>query len=243
MVGNHANALLNGIKTGSKAPRVVEVVGPAGAGKTSLCQAMVQSSQGFHESCFPDVRKLREAPFFVWNGLQLLPKILRLMMRGGRRLSRRGFAWLCILNGWPTVLQKEMRTHGKVIVLDQGPVFLLTEICELGPDSRYAKSARKMWRPFYGKWASVLDAIVWLDTQDGFLLQRIRNRDKAHPVKDESAEKAIGFLDHYRAAYEHSLSLLRACNPDLRVLRFDTNDATAAEIADYLVNEFGLSAS
>ena len=153
------------------------------------------------------------------------------------------FAWLCILNGWPTVLQKELRIPGKVIVLDQGPVFLLTEICELRPDSRAAKPTPNMWRHLYHKWASVLDAIVWLDTQDAFLLQRIRSRDKAHPVKDKCTEKAIGFLDRYRAAYEHSLSLLRACNPDLRVFRFDTNSATAAEIAAYLIGELGLSAS
>jgi deoxyadenosine/deoxycytidine kinase len=242
MFGNEATALRSENGTCSKVPRVVEIVGPAGAGKTSLCQAMVQSSQGFRESHFPDVRKPSDAPFFVWNGLQLLPRVLRLTIHSDRRLSRRKLAWLCILNGWPTVLRKEMKTRGQVIVLDQGPVFLLTEICELAPHSPYAESARKMWRTLYGRWASVLDAIVWLDTNDRFLLQRIRTRNKPHPVKDESAEKAIPFLDRYRVAYEHCLSLLRASNPYLQILRFDTNSATAAEIANDLVDRFGLSA-
>lgn len=170
MIGCQATALRGESRTCSEAPRVVEIVGPAGAGKTSLCQAMVQSSNGFREGHFPDVRQLGAVPFFVWNGLQLLPRILSLTMRGGRQLSRRRFAWLCILNGWPAVLLREVKTHGKVIVLDQGPVFLLTEICELAPPSSSANSAHKMWRPLYSRWASVLDAVVWLDTNDRVLV-------------------------------------------------------------------------
>jgi len=218
-------------------PRIVEIVGPAGAGKTTLCQALRYGNNSIHLSDFPDVRKISTAPFFIWNGLQIASTLLGLVQHNSRKLTRREFAWLSILNGWPAVLQRELKNN-KAMILDQGPVYLLTETSEFGPEFLKTKKAKKLWRCLYSRWAGMLNMIVWLDAADNDLLKRIRSREKDHVVKKESIETAFEFLACYRMAYERTISNLSAIQPGLYVLRFDTSLKSTEEIASQLLIEF-----
>jgi shikimate kinase len=242
MNGKRGKGVSENAEVDQRKPRVVEVVGPAGAGKTTLCRALTRSSEDIQASSFPNVRKLADTPFFFWNGLQLVPTLLRLRRRGSRKLTRREFAWLAILNGWPAVLQKQLRTNDKVILLDQGPVFLFTEIGEFGPEYLRTQHGENIFRALYGRWATLLDAIVWLDSSDADLQERIRTRDKEHPMKKQSADTVFAFLERYRSAYERTASLLMASRTDIRILRLDTNRRSPDEIADQLLIDLGLQA-
>jgi len=216
---------------------IVEFVGPAGVGKTTLCHALSRC-EDIQLSNFPDVRKISNAPFFVWNGLQISPALLSLRRHISRKLTRREFAWLSILYGWPTVLQKESQID-RVIILDQGPVYLLTETREFGPEFLRRQNTENLWRDLYSRWADTLDMIIWLDAEDADLLKRIRSRDKEHVVKNESAETTFEFLTGYRKAYERTISNLSLSHPGLKVLRFDTSRRSLEEIACRLLFEFG----
>ena len=222
-----------------KRPRIVEIVGPAGAGKTTLCK-LLSLSRGIRLSNFPDVRNVVNVPFFILYGLRLTPVLTRISRFGDRQLSRREFAWLTILSGWSTVLQKELKKNNSIILLDQGPVYLLSEISEFGP--RCLKDARteQVWQMWYHQWAAILDVIVWLDAADECLLERIRNREKQHIMKAESARVIFEFLGRYRRVYEHTLSSLAASRGDLKVFRFDTTRQAPEVIADQLLAEFDL---
>jgi hypothetical protein len=221
-----------------KIPRVVEIIGPAGAGKTSLYHALDKYEDRIWLSDFPDVRKLTNAPFFVRYGLQLVPTILRLHQRSSRQLSRREFAWMSILNGWPYVLQRDVKKSNKVIVLDQGPVYLLAEMREFGPEYLKSQDAEKFWQELFCRWADTLDMIVWLDTTDINLVERIRTRDQEHVVKNSSASIVFEFLARYRMAFEDVLSRLEANKSGPRVLRYDTSKLPSNEIAAALLAEF-----
>jgi hypothetical protein len=218
-------------------PRIVEIIGPAGAGKTTLCHVLRYCNGHIHLSNFPDVRKIAYAPFFIWNGLQISPALLGLSQRNSRKLTRREFAWLSILNGWPDVLQRELKNN-RVIILDQGPVYLLTETSEFGPEYLRRQKAESFWRGLYTRWAGMLDMIVWLDAVDTDLLKRIRGRDKEHVVKNESVETTFKFLARYRKAYERTISNLSANHHGLKVFRFDTSQQSPDEIARKLLFEF-----
>ena len=219
-------------------PRIVEIVGPAGAGKTTLCHALSHGNKSIHLGNFPDVRKISDAPFFIWNGFQIFSALLSLSQHNSRKLTRREFAWLSILHGWPGVLQNELK-NGKAIVLDQGPVYLLTETGEFGPQYLRKQKAENLWRDLYSRWANTLDLIVWLDAPDTDLLERIRSRDKGHVVKNESVETTFEFLAGYRNAYERTISSLTSNRIGLKTLRFDTSQKTPQEIASQLLFEFG----
>lgn len=186
---------------------------------------------------FPDVRKISYAPFFFWNGLQLSPTLLHLSWHNDRKLTRREFAWLSILNGWSGILQRDLKKN-KTIMLDQGPVYLLTETKELGPEYLRAPQAQKLWQTLYSRWAETLDMIIWLDAADIDLMKRIRSRDKEHIVKNESNETTFKFLARYREAYERTIYNLEINHMGLKILRFDTSQESPQEIADRLLLEF-----
>ncbi|MBI5962704.1 MAG: AAA family ATPase [Chloroflexi bacterium] len=218
-------------------PRIVEIIGPAGAGKTTLSRALSPCRKSFFVGNFPDVRKISNAPFFIRNGFQTLPALHKLPRGSSRKLTRREFAWLSILNGWSDILQKE--TKNKIVILDQGPVFLLTETREFGPEYLRNENADFLWQSLYSRWGNVLDMIVWLDAPDADLMSRIRHRDKGHVVKNESDETTFEFFARYRQAYERTISKLQANHSDLKILRFDTSQKSSDEIAYQLLFEFG----
>lgn len=224
-----------------KTPHVVEIIGPAGAGKTTLCHKLGKYQNQIHLGNFPNVRKITDTPFFVWYGLQLIPTLLRLHQSTSRELSRREFAWMSILNGWSFILHRDVKRTTKVIVLDQGPVYLLAEMREFGPEYLRSKEAEKLWQELYYRWAATLDMIVWLDAADNNLLERIQARDQEHVVKNDPAQKVFEFLARYRRVYGSVLSMLETNKSSLRVLRFDTSKQQPGEIVDYLSAEFGFS--
>ena len=205
--------------------RVVEIVGPAGAGKSTLYQAL-HGRDNFHLDNFPDVRRLASLPFFLWNGARVIGSL-----RGLGGLSRRELAWMAILRGWPALLQK---TNPRVTVLDQGPVYLMTELREFGPAALRTSVADAWWRDLSARWSQTLDLIIWLDADDADLLERIRTREKAHIVKDASAEETLSFLNRYRAAYERVMADLH-----VPILRFDSSRMTTTQIAENLLRELG----
>ena len=222
-----------------KKPRIVEIIGPAGAGKTTLCNELSRNGNGILLSNFPDVRKVANAPFFISYGSRLIPIIMDRPHPGDRWLSRREFAWLTILNGWSNILQRELKKNNDIILLDQGPVYLLTETYEFGPEYLRKKNTAKLfWKDLYSRWADILDLVVWLDAADADLIERIRSRDKDHPVKNRSIETSLEFLGCYRRAYERTISYLLASQSRLKILRFDTTETSLQEIESRLLQEF-----
>jgi deoxyadenosine/deoxycytidine kinase len=222
-------------------PGIVEIIGLAGAGKTTLSKALGKYPDHFRLSRFPSVHQIASAPFFIRYGAPLLPNLFRLYRRTSRQLGQREFAWMTILSGWPDILQQQANKGQKVIVLDQGPVYLLAEFKEFGPEYLQSERAEKLWQKIYCRWAGTLDLIVWLDADNTYLMERIQNRAKGHKVKNESMTVVTDFLTRYRAAYDYVVSRLGTCPGGPRILRIDTGSRQPQETADYLLTTLGLS--
>ncbi len=229
------------VKQGPPKPRVVEIIGLAGAGKTTLYKALGSYPELFRLSRFPNVNKIANAPFLLRYGLPLLPNLFRLYRRDSRQLGPREFAWMTILTGWPNILIRDVNRTHQMIVLDQGPVYLLAEFKEFGPEYLQAERAEEFWQKVYCRWAGTLDMIVWLDADNAYLMDRIQTRAKGHMVKNESTPVVTDFLTRYRKAYDYVVSRLGACSGGPKILRIDTGMRQPQETADYLLAALGLS--
>src|SRR3990172_11041687 len=119
--------MLNNNAIKQKSPLIVELVGLAGTGKTTLARALVQRDEKI--LVIPDLglRKKEHIPIFVRHVPSLLPLFLR------RCRSSRWFTWdeikaMVYLKAWPRVLTQQAWNNGTVILLDHGPVFKLATL-------------------------------------------------------------------------------------------------------------------
>ena len=181
---------------------IVELVGPAGAGKTTLARGVsaVDSTvrSGLSLWGLPRRRLLRSA-------MTLLPTILAAGLNRSR-LRAGEIAQMIRLDALRQVVEDESSRH-RVIILDEGPVFALSWL-----DLFFARNGDHVpaaWRRgVIADWAKLLDVVVFIDATDITLANRIRTRDKPHMVKDLSDAEIFGFAAGFRRAFEQAIAEL-----------------------------------
>ena len=215
----------------------VEIIGPAGAGKSSLIQALEKSAPGIRAEDLPPVWKISYIPFFVKNILALVPMLSRLQGKGDRNLTRRELAWMAMLNGWPAILSKEACRDGNILLFDQGPIFLIAVLTQFGPTFLRSSSIQSWWDKVYARWMDTLDVVVWLDASDEILMQRIRHRQEDHLMKGESDQKLVDFLQVYRSVYGDVMKKLVMDNSKIHILRVDTGINSIDDVVIKVMSE------
>jgi adenylate kinase family enzyme len=212
---------------------IVELVGPAGAGKTTLSRVLRQRNKKILIGSDIQLRKIEHIPIFIRS----IPSSISLFLAQER--SERWFTWeelksIAYLKGWPHLLRNESY-RGQFVLLDQGPVYRLATLLGFGPQMPQKEADQKWWGDLYEAWACTLDMIVWLDASDDVLVKRINTRRKEHVIKGKSDPDAQQFLTRYRMAYLNVLSRLESYNGPT-VLPFDTGTLPVEQIADDILN-------
>ena len=200
---------------------VIELVGPACAGKTTLTRALTQGTTKIRVAPDIFVRRPEHLAVFLRNAPRLLPVLL-----WGDRKSR-SFTWeevksMVYLKAWTHVLTHSGADNNALLLLDQGPVFRLATLHAFGPDSVRKPAAARWWTARFQQWAPFLDLVVWLDAPDAILVKRINARARWHLVKGKSEQEASQFLDRYRASYRRVLTQL-SVNGGPKIISFDTS--------------------
>lgn len=182
---------------------IVELVGPAGAGKSSLALGVSEADSTVRAGLtlwgLPRARLLESA-------LALMPTLLRAGV-GRSRLRAGEWAQMVRLGALRRVVGSEARKH-RIIILDEGPVFALSWL-----DVFFARSGERVpaaWRQrVVADWATLLDVVVFIDASDLTLAHRIRTRPKPHMVKDRPDAEIFGFSAGFRRAFERAISELK----------------------------------
>jgi len=207
---------------------VIEIVGPAGAGKTTLVRAL-------RERCVdvqPNVRitRLRYLQFLVSIGASFLP-VFVLRYPRGRWFTWREIRSMVYLKAWHHVLADRSLRADVVTVMDHGPIYRLAVLHEFGPEITCSGVYRRWWEHVLQEWLATLDSIVWLDAPDEILLERVRSRNVWHTLKEKPGEDAHEFLRRYRKCYEYIVArMAEGGGPQPQC--FNTHEMSVPEIAD-----------
>ncbi len=183
---------------------VVELVGPAGAGKSTLAAMIPERDRRFSGTV--SVWRQPRRSLLISAGA-LLPTVMAALL-GGAPLKPSEIAQMIRIDALRRRLRRA-RAEGRAVLLDEGPVFALSQLLVFygrNGDPGYAAWRRRAIRA----WADLLDAVVHLDANDAVLAQRIKSRQQPHIYKDAPPEEIAAFCDAFRKAFDRVLSELAA---------------------------------
>lgn len=176
---------------------VVELVGPAGAGKSTLAQNVHRADDSVHVGLSLWGLPRRR---LIAGAIGLIPTIVGAAARR-RRLRWREIAQMIRLDALRRVLRRTKAGKRGIILLDEGPVFGISWL-DLAFAQRGARAPAKWRRRALRKWASLLDTVILLDARDTTLAGRIRTRAKRHRMMKGSDHAIRRFADGFRDAFE-----------------------------------------
>lgn len=217
---------------------IVEVLGPAGSGKTTVVRALRMrhlAAQDQLAVSWPE--KLR---FFSSITMQLLPSYLR-ECPGSRWLNREELRRMLYAKAWPNKLEQHAAS-GMITIVDHGPICMLGLVREFGPELVSSQCFARWSDAAITVLSAVLNIVLWLDAPDTTLVRRINLRENNHVLKGKPFREASVFLQRCRLSYEQILSALTV-RGGLKVLRFDTSTVSTDDIIDQLLQAIGSLAS
>ena len=180
-------------------PLLVELVGPAGVGKSALAERLTARSGVVRASVWNLPRWL-----LLESAARSLPLLLRLCYQA-RAVPARALQQVVRLNALYLFVRRRVG-QARVVVLDEGPVFALSWLQVFGhPRLRPDRTAR-WWRRTYAAWAAVLDRLIVLDAAAPVLAARLRHRRKPDDVyRRLTTHERLDVMARYHVAFARVL--------------------------------------
>ena len=192
---------------------VVELAGPAGAGKTTVARALVRSLPGARLASPPG--RLATVRSVVTAAPVLLAS--RSVAAPGRWWSEAEQRSV----GYLLACQRQVgEAAGEPLLLDHGPVFRLAMLVAGRPQALRHPVFGPWWWRTATAWGRLLDTVVVLDAPTDELIARIEARPREHRVRGADPREAERFVDAYRLAFDQVLRVVS--DEGTPVVRVDT---------------------
>lgn len=217
-------------RTAVAPPYLVEIVGAAGAGKSTLTRSIHRMEPDWSIADFIHTRTLGHLRYVVHG----VPRVFPILARGlgGRpRLTWREFKLLIYVTEWQRFLQRQPGRQHAVTLLDQGPIYALVRLKAEPGGLTAGVSFERWWNQMLELWSGRLGTIVYLDGPDRVLWSRINDRAQPHQTKGEAASVGQRFITHYRRLFDEVLDRIDALGGP-EILRFDTGETPTEQIAE-----------
>lgn len=206
-----------------KSPKIVEMIGPAGSGKTTIAKKLLDETFDVQTSISWQDDKLQ----CLKSCLYKFPDIVSLMLR---RVPLVCIEIMLSIEIRLAVLQKHKKRHFlpcRVLVLDQGPLLQLTTL-KLAYIKKYSVSNEITWlTALEAETTRTLDIVIWLDAGIETLQDRINRREQTHRMKGRSKEVMAQFFEDYRACFAEAT---RNGGSRILIKRIDTTQMSIDDV-------------
>lgn len=219
-------------------PLIIEIVGVAGSGKTSLARALSEGHDGWRLDGPLQMRNRRHLAVAA-RSTPRLGRIAAANLSQRRRLTWKESKYLLYVMEWQRHLSSTPAADHDVIMLDQGPVYVLTRFGTSVVPIAGCEPGSEWWRGRVGEWAYVLDAVIALDAPDPVLWERITARCRSHEALQRGPSAWSDFADSYRRSFATVLAAMESPGGP-RVIRYDTNTMSTAQVAEDVADRLGV---
>lgn len=219
-------------------PRVIEIIGVAGSGKSSLATSIAESHEGWRIEGPLEVKNKHHLRHVAHGG----PRLTRIMTRNlsqGRRLTWKESKYLLYVIEWRRRLASIPGWKSDVIVLDQGPVYVLTRFGTAEAPIVGCEPGDPWWNDIVTSWADTLDAVVALDAPDSVLWKRITSRAQSHEALDRGRSEWSTFAEDYRRSFATVLDEMDGPGGP-QILRYDTSTMSTVQITADVVDKLAV---
>lgn len=216
--------------------RTIEILGPAGAGKTTVLGVIRDAGVAFDDHL--SIGWNDRVPVLGGLLVRLLPCYLLNCSRS-RWFDQEELRRLVYVRGWLRVLARRDLSEGAITIFDHGPIFMLAMLEEFGPPLVQTGQFTLLSEAAIADWSDVLDTVIWLDAPDSVLAQRVAARARQHCMKGKPLAEQSIFFNRCRCSFNRLVSLA-ASSGRMRVLRIDTGDGAAENIAAQILTELAL---
>lgn len=208
-------------------PVLIELVGPAGAGKTTVLAALHEQDVIRDEPSLTRGRNAATLSRHVASTFAMLATRRAL----SRVWTRQALIMAAALRARPVVLSRFDPPPETAYVLEHGPIYTLTRPWLADERIRgWREGSLEIWR-------SLLDLVVWIDAPTPVLNQRITTRSGPHRLKHAPPETAVEALEADRRSLERALAEFVPETGGPTLLRFDSGELSADEIAAEIAAE------
>jgi AAA domain-containing protein len=201
---------------------VVELVGPAGAGKTAATRALVARAS-------VEAGMIWGLPVssLLLNGTCLIPSFIPLWCNARSLLWNETRHMVRLRSIRRTLLRQAPRA----VIFDEGPIFALVWLRGFGHPVMRSEASAPWWRATFGQWSGLVNTIIVLDAPDELLAQRIRSRPEDHEIKQSSDREIRAWVARFREALEWVLEGLEVGSGPT-VVRLESGTDTPKELAE-----------